>query len=148
MSLKDIERNLKQMEKSIALEVARTVKNTVIDISKEALPITPLLDGDLRESQRGVVNGVIVSYGTIDAVVPVRVSMENVVGNERIIEGSVSYDTDYALMWHEHEAKEWTTPGTGMKYLERPFLLAEGKYINDVGEAVRKVVNKKSGGEQ
>lgn len=50
----------------------------------------------------------------------------------------VGYQTDYALRLHEELFENYTTPGTGPKYLERPFLENQSRYREMLMDAARR----------
>lgn len=52
----------------------------------------------------------------------------------------VGYDSEYAEAVHEKldKAVNWSTPGTGPKYLERPYLENKERYKKHIKDAARK----------
>jgi hypothetical protein len=98
------------------------VVSTLDDIGDDLLenqskPVTPYEHGPLRDS-----------------------------GYYGILEGSkgpvleVGYDTPYALRWHEELAQNYTTPGTGPKYLEGPFIKNRARYARALMDSARKLL--------
>lgn len=93
------------------------------DLQSRSVPVTPKREGTLRASanvqpETGVFrtkDGFYVTFG---------------------------YDTEYAYAVHElpNEETEWTTPGTGSKYLEGPFAENKPRYAKAIMEATKKGV--------
>lgn len=81
----------------------------------EVAPTTPLLSGQLRSSGR------VEDKGTHNAL---------------IVE--VSYRSKYAAKWHEEEAKNWSEPGSGSKYLEKKLIGNRNEYIGIVADEIKK----------
>ncbi|KAB1659008.1 hypothetical protein [Pseudoclavibacter sp. CFCC 11306] len=98
-----------RLRAAAATGLTRAAKN----IAAKALPLTPLLDGDLRGSQQVT---------------------EASAGN---LEATVSYDTVYAVRRHEETGVHFTEPGTGAKYLERPFNDSQQETAQIIAEAIR-----------
>lgn len=84
------------MERQIRLAVGEWAEK----INQEkVIPVTPMDTGDLRES-----------LYTVSHITYQGYTLE------------VGFDTEYAPMVHEWPSTiNWTTPGTGNKYLERPY---------------------------
>ena len=54
-----------------------------------------------------------------------------------VITARVSYNTPYAAKWHEQEARNWTEPGSGSKYLETPLLKNTNKYYKLMADYIK-----------
>lgn len=109
-------RKLEAAQKDTA-PVERAVAEVGEDLLGRSLDVTPKESGDLRRS-----------------------------GNSRPYDEpggpgvSVGYDAEYALAVHEMLSDEvdWSTPGTGPKYLEGPFLQEKARYAKHIKDSVRK----------
>lgn len=53
----------------------------------------------------------------------------------------VGYRAPYALRLHEELFDNYTTPGTGPKFLERPYLANKGRYAEQLKSAGRRALN-------
>ncbi len=52
----------------------------------------------------------------------------------------VGYTKEYAIYQHENLFENYTTPGTGPKYLENPFLENKGRYVEMLRDAARRPI--------
>ncbi|KAB1647473.1 hypothetical protein F8O06_02735 [Pseudoclavibacter sp. CFCC 14310] len=93
--------------------IATGLNRAAADVAAKAIPLTPLLDGDLRGSQQVTQ----ASAGDLEA--------------------TVSYDTVYAVRRHEETGVHFTEPGTGAKYLEKPFNASKAQSLQIIAQAVK-----------
>lgn len=86
----------------------------------DSVPVTPKQEGTLRSTANmAPVTGVFRTQGGFYVV--------------------VGYDTEYARAVHEMPPDtNWTTPGTGPKYLTGPFERNREEYLKIMAESVRK----------
>lgn len=90
------------------------VLESTINVLGEALPETPLLTGNLRNSSYiDDANGKQMAYGTDSGKVSVRST------NLRTDMVTIGYRANYAIHVHEIKKQNYTTPGTGWKFLEK-----------------------------
>jgi hypothetical protein len=101
--------NTAGIEQAIATGLTRAAKS----VAAKSLPLTPMLDGDLRGSQQVTE----ASAGDLEA--------------------TVSYDTVYAVRRHEETGVHFTEPGTGAKYLEKPFNASKAESLQIIAQAVK-----------
>lgn len=96
----NIEANFKKAMRRVDRQVRQAVGEWVAEINqKEVLPVTPKDTGELRDS-----------LYTVSSVTYNGYTLE------------IGFDTPYAPWVHEWPSTvNWTTPGTGNKYLERPY---------------------------
>lgn len=116
---KDLARLTRKLEgaQKDTTPVERAVAEVGEDLLGRSLDLAPKESGDLRRS-----------------------------GNSRPYDGpggpgvSVGYDAVYALAVHEMLSDEvdWSTPGTGPKYLEAPFVENKQRYARYIKDSVRK----------
>ena len=114
-------KNLRRIADQSGEALAMALKRTGETLMAEAIPITPMDTGDLRRS----------GY----------VSQPKVVGGDVTIEvGFGGTAAKYALRVHEWTDPEpnWSEPGTGPKYLERPFNAMRTKLPSHVAASLRK----------
>lgn len=98
----NLTRNARKYVRDLPQVVAKTFTTTSWLVLGDAIPITPLRDGILRS--------------TAHVKPPV------IAGNQVVVEfGFGGPAAPYAFRVHElPESSNWTTPGTGPKYLEKP----------------------------
>lgn len=101
-------------------EVARRLKLSAEDLLSKSIPLTPREYGDLRASGN-------VTPLAHDA-------------NGPFLE--VGFDSEYALAVHEMLGEEidWTTPGTGPKYLETPLEQNRARYVEYIKDGAREML--------
>ena len=127
MALDDVLRNFDKVIGRLEKKSEKVVYEIAADLLKESSQLVPFKDGDLRKSgkvtmvRRGRKPIARVSYG----------------------DGRVTY----ALIRHEIKAKNYSEPGTGWKYLERPLKQNTNKYKkyirNKLGEELWKETQQK-----
>lgn len=100
--------------------IEKAVAEVGEDLLSKSLPLTPKDDNDLR-----------LSAGTRPVKQPKGPAVR------------VGYGMDYALAVHEmsDDETDWTTPGTGAKYLEGPFAENKKRYASHIKNAARKGVS-------
>jgi hypothetical protein len=90
------------------------------DLLSRSIPVTPKRTGALRES-----GNVQPQSGVFDSLTRPAVT--------------VGFNVDYALAVHEMpEDTNWTTPGTGPKYLSTPLAENRSRYLEFIREETRK----------
>lgn len=96
--------------------VATGLNRAANNVAAKALPLTPMLEGDLRGSQQ-------VTKATATDLT-----------------STVSYDTPYAVRRHEEMGVHFTEPGTQAKYLEQPFEQSKQESLDIIAEAAREAL--------
>ena len=100
----------REMKKKVPKAMTKVVKRT----HAKTIPVTPRDTGEMRKTSVARVGGKVVSKGTFDGTDEVA-SVENM---GMTLTGKVAFRTDYAVEVHESPDRNWTTPGTGAKFLE------------------------------
>ena len=122
----EIAANMKAMTRGIARATARATYEIGHEILNEAIPLTPMDTGDLRDS----------GY----------VSWKS--GGGEAIEVEVGFGgaaTPYALAVHEMPTtNNFQEPGTGPKYLERPFDKIKSTLAGQVAKRVASMMARNS----
>jgi len=115
MALNDVLRNLNKVTKDTEKKAERQIKKCCEDLLSKAVDITPMNTGELRKS------------GTTD--------YDSAKKTGRVTFGGGS--VDYAVAVHEMpDETNWTEPGTGNKYLEKPLKANSAKYLQSIAKAV------------
>ena len=115
MALNDVLRNLNTVTKDTEKKAERQIKKCCEDLLSKAVDITPMDTGELRKS------------GTTD--------YDSAKKTGRVTFGGGS--VDYAVAVHEMPNEtNWTEPGTGNKYLEKPLKANSAKYLQSIAKAV------------
>ena len=115
MALNDVLRNLNTVSKQIEKKAEKQIKKCCEDLLSKAIDITPMDTGELRKS------------GTTDYDTATKT-------------GKVSFGggaVDYAVAVHEMPNEtNWSEPGTGNKFLEKPLKANSEKYLQSIAKAV------------
>ena len=115
MALNDVLRNLNTVSKQIEKKAEKQIKKCCEDLLSKAIDITPIDTGELRKS------------GTTDYDTATKT-------------GKVSFGggaVDYAVAVHEMPNEtNWSEPGTGNKFLEKPLKANSEKYLQSIAKAV------------
>ena len=115
MALNDVLRNLNKITKDTEKKAEKQIKKCCEDLLSKAVDITPMDTGELRKS------------GTTDYDTGTKT-------------GKVSFGggaVDYAVAVHEMPNEtNWSEPGTGNKFLEKPFKANSEKYLQSIAKAV------------
>lgn len=130
-----LQRLEKRQMASARIGMEDAVKALLDDCLNEQ-PSVPLRDGALRSSGSAYVDGKhVAGGGTPVADVP----------KPDMIQGTVIFDGPYAAYQHEgmrrdgtHVVKNYTTPGTGAKYIEAKLHGHPQKYIQIVAESIKR----------
>ena len=120
MAIEDVIRNFDKLTGSMKRESEKALYEVGGDLLKESMQLVPFKDGDLRKSGN--------------------VRMEKA-GNYPV--AIVSYGdgrTPYALIRHEKKAKNYSEPGTGWKYLERPLKKKSKIYVNYIKNKIGRLL--------
>lgn len=115
MALNDVLRNLNFISKQMEKKAEKQIKKCCEDLLSKAVDITPINTGELRKS------------GTTDYDTATKT-------------GKVSFGggaVDYAVAVHEMPNEtNWSEPGTGNKFLEKPLKANSEKYLQSIAKAV------------
>ena len=107
--------NLNNLTKQMEKKAEKQIKKCCEDLLSKAIDITPLDTGELRKS------------GTTDYDTATKT-------------GKVSFGggaVDYAVAVHEMPNEtNWSEPGTGNKFLEKPLKANSEKYLQSIAKAV------------
>ena len=115
MALNDVLRNLNKVTVDTEKKAERQIKKCCEDLLSKAVDITPIDTGELRKS------------GTTDY------DSSKKTGRVTFGGGAV----EYAVAVHEMPNEtNWTEPGTGNKYLEKPLKANSAKYLQSIAKAV------------
>ena len=115
MALNDVLRNLNKVTKDTEKKAEIQIKKCCEDLLSKAVDITPIDTGELRKS------------GTTDY------DSAKKTGRVTFGVGAV----EYAVAVHEMPNEtNWTEPGTGNKYLEKPLKANSEKYLQSIAKAV------------
>ena len=120
MGIKNVLANFDRLIDNIEKKTKSAIYECSVNLLTESNKETPIDKGDLRKSGKVTM--------TIDSKGPL---------------GKVSYGdarVDYAAKVHEVKAKNYTEPGTGWKYLEKPLKRNAIKYKNYIQSEIKKVV--------
>lgn len=98
---------------AIQAAVAEGLNRGAEYVATQALPLTPMVEGDLRGTQQ---------------------VHEASAGD---LEADVSYDSVYAVYQHEGVGFHHTEPGTQAKYLEQPFNESKDAVLQMIAAAVK-----------
>lgn len=108
-------RNLNNLTKQMEKKAEKQIKKCCEDLLSKAVDITPMNTGELRKS------------GTTDYDTATKT-------------GKVSFGggaVDYAVAVHEMPNEtNWSEPGTGNKFLEKPLKANSDKYLQSIAKAV------------
>lgn len=108
-------RNLNNLIKQMEKKAEKQIKKCCEDLLSKAVDITPMNTGELRKS------------GTTDYDTATKT-------------GKVSFGggaVDYAVAVHEMPNEtNWSEPGTGNKFLEKPLKANSDKYLQSIAKAV------------
>ena len=108
-------RNLNNLTKQIEKKAEKQIKKCCEDLLSKAVDITPMNTGELRKS------------GTTDYDTATKT-------------GKVSFGggaVNYAVAVHEMPNEtNWSEPGTGNKFLEKPLKANSEKYLQSIAKAV------------
>lgn len=132
-----INKNYDKMMKQILSNVSNAMSDTVSELAENSAPLCPFDSGNLVSTLKAEVNGSIVAVGNSNRKA-VRVG-KGLVSKKYVITGTVSYDTEYAMVQHENMEFYHPTPGTQAKYLEQPFLSMKEKFKSNMKNAIRRV---------
>lgn len=165
-----LKKNLDRAESVVAFAIGRALSFVAIDLLARAQPRVPIDSGELRQSGRARLyisgNPLVVGYGRADGSIQADTTkitksrfMRGLPTN-RNLRSEVSYERynqgfDVAIFTHEY-IKDYTgevgnkaqglyfarTPGTGPKYLERPFLEQRDNYHKIIAKVAREGVIK------
>ena len=115
MALNDVLRNLNRITRDMEKKSEKQIKKCCEDLLSKAVDITPMDTGELRKS------------GTTD--------YDSAKKTGRVTFGGGS--VEYAVAVHEMPNEtNWTEPGTGNKYLEKPLKANSDKYLKSIAKAV------------
>ena len=115
MALNDVLRNLNRIIRDTEKKSEKQIKKCCEDLLSKAVDITPMDTGELRKS------------GTTD--------YDSAKKTGRVTFGGGS--VEYAVAVHEMPNEtNWTEPGTGNKYLEKPLKANSDKYLKSIAKAV------------
>jgi hypothetical protein len=106
-----LQAKLRRAETSVGSGVEKRVREAGEDLLSRSVPVTPLDESTLRQS--GNVQpqtGVFRDFGGVYV--------------------TVGFDAEYGWAVHETLDANWSTPGTGGKFLESPFAENRDRYIN------------------
>ena len=107
--------NLNNLTKQMEKKAEKQIKKCCEDLLSKAVDITPMDTGELRRS------------GTTDYDTATKT-------------GKVSFGggaVDYAVIVHEMPNEtNWSEPGTGNKFLEKPLKANSEKYLQSIAKAV------------
>ena len=120
MGIKNVLANFDRLIDNIEKKTKKAVFECAADLLTESNKETPFNSGDLRKSGKVTMT----TYNKGPA-------------------GEVSYgdaEVDYAEKVHEIKKKNYTEPGTGWKYLEKPLKRNAIKYKNYIQSEIKKVV--------
>lgn len=131
--IKAINKGLKQAGEELT--------KTLEDFSNDSLKVTPMYTGDLRRSYSLKADGKEIAKGSEQANIKVN---DVKIDIRKGVEIEASYGDkkteDYAVIVHEFREKNYTTPGTDFKYLERPFRNYEKEFSKAIAKGLKKVL--------
>jgi hypothetical protein len=144
MDFTDFNKGFKELvEKSAPPEIAkgmfRALNELLRDAEKEE-PMAPFDKGDLRGSARvQTPDGSLHELGGVMTTAGIKVPKGD------SIEMAAGFNIVYAAVWHElPKAKEkdinWTTPGSGRKYLETKMVRYKEKYVEIIALFLSKLL--------
>ena len=116
------ERRLKEATERLQREVPIAMTEVVAATHNETLPVTPKDEGLLRRNSVGIVGKVTVSRGTEEGIA---VQDRTAIKMGKTLTGKISFKQPYAVKVHEMSDVNWTTEGTGGKFLERTVISRE-----------------------
>ena len=115
MALNDVLRNLNKVTVVTEKKAEIQIKKCCEDLLSKAVDITPIDTGELRKS------------GTTD--------YDDAKKTGRVTFGGGA--VEYAVAVHEMPNEtNWSEPGTGNKYLEKPLKANSAKYLQSIAKAV------------
>ena len=137
---KKLFRNIDKKMEKIEQTIIESTEQVLVEMSERSLQEAPLMDGDLRDSY-------VVTGNNKDIIKGSNSGNPKIVGtaynkNIKDIVYEASYNTPYARRQHEEMDYYHPTPGTKCKYLQDPFLAYYEYFVDDVQDAVNKVVRK------
>lgn len=151
-------KNLKQIQNIIKVRLAKTVSGVVVDLLSKSLPMTPVDTGELRESATGKLllgsKTLTIAKGNASGSVTDMTQKINssILKNARKVEFDVTFTRtnetgDNIAVWAHEDLNAYEarvagvhpaarTPGTGPKYLERPWLENKQMYEQLIRQSV------------
>jgi hypothetical protein len=107
------------VQQKVRAAMKQAINDSLFDLQSKSVPLAPLDEGDLRASAN--------------------VNPAKEVGSN--IEGTMGYDTPYAVRMHEDLTYTPSEPGTGPKFLENPANENKEAYKKHIADTVKVAFN-------
>lgn len=137
--LEELSRILRELPKEADEAAGKELKRSALDLQGKSQMLAPVKLGDLRGSAFTAYEGSDISTNT--AADQDTRSVRRSKPTTGKMEAAVGFTEPYALRQHEEVENEHPMGGQA-KYLEQPFKENVKNYIKNIGEAIKKAVEK------